>query len=307
MKKKLLQSGIVTGVVLSAGFAQADDIIKSYSSTLYELNDSDANASRISAIYTVKNIWNTTHYPEAIKEVKLVLDGGSGFDTQGVPSKETLYHYTFGGDYRYTIPTEFELKVRPHSGSDVTYFNHVPQNDIGEAWVSESIAFNAGIGGTAGEDPTGSIELGVTWTDTVRYLQKEFKTFTYADGTNTGEVSWNIENQSIKNGTPAKNYLIYKWTSCSASNLIDIDELPDIMRSNFRPQAAVLYRKSTLNDYSNTSTLKLEANWKKTNYHFARDWCSWYTNFSWNNYTDNDVWTRESRYVNISWQDSLYR
>ncbi|GGX54997.1 hypothetical protein GCM10007392_23190 [Saccharospirillum salsuginis] len=307
MIKTTLRTGIVTGAVLVTGFAQADDIIKAYSSTLYELNDSSANQNRISAIYTVKNIWNTTHWPEAIKEVKLILDGGSGFNTRGVPSKQTLYHYTFGGDYRYTVPTGFQLKVRPTGGAGVTYFNHVPHNDIQTAWVSESISFNAGIGGTASETPGGTVDLGVTWTDTIRYQQPEFTTLTYADGINTGAVRWDIENRTIKHGTPAKNYLIHSWTSCSASNLIDIDELPAIMRSNFRPQASVLYRKQTTTDWNNSTRFTLEANWKKTHYHFARDWCSWYTNFSWKNYNDYDEWTRESRDVVVKWHDYLYR
>ncbi|OZG71493.1 dTDP-glucose 4,6-dehydratase [Hahella sp. CCB-MM4] len=297
---------VLTGLCLTANFAHAGDTIKSYTSTLYQLDDSDARAKRIRLIYTVQNAWNQSHYPEGIKEVKLVLNGGSGFDMTNIPSRQTLYEYGTSADYRYTVPTAFQLKVGYQDGAILRHLSHAPANTIASAQVSESTDFNLGV--TLNEESP-SITGGVSWSTRITYNQEEFKTITDFDQSNEG-ITWDIVNQTIKHRTPPKDNLLYAWTylfwGCSINNLIPTSELPTVMTSDFKPEAAVLYRKRDLNDGVNYSRLKLEANWQKTHYHFARDWCSFYSNFSWKGYSDYSEWTKASRIVTVSWNDSLY-
>lgn len=302
MKNTPILMGTLVACSLTAisGVTQAADTIKSYTSTLYELDDSDARNKKIRLLYAVQNAWNLDHIPEAIKEVKLVLTGGSGFDMTNVPNKVTLYHYTTAGDYRYTVPTAFQLRVNYHDGAAVRHWDHQPSNTISSATVTKTSSFSLGI--TSGSPPV--ISGGASWGTNIAYNQAEFETV--ADyNQNANSVTWDIRNKTIRNNTPPKDWLLYNWTNCSSSNLVDYSDLPVVMRSDFRPEAAVLYRKDSIADQSNTR-FGLRAAWTKTHYHFARDWCSWYTNFSWKGYSDYSETTAADRVVSIGWADSLY-
>jgi hypothetical protein len=282
----------------------AADTIKSYTSTLYDLDDTDANNKRIRLLYAVQNAWNLDHIPDSIKEVKLVLSGGSGFDMTNVPQRTTLYEYGTSADYRYSIPTSFQLKVNYHDGANIRHWDHKPSNTISSASVSETSEFSLGI--TSGQIPV--ISGGASWSTNVRYDQAEFTTI--ADyNQNQNAITWNIQNQSIRHKTPPKNNLIYAWTNlgkCNFNNLIPTNELPVVMRSDFRPEASVLYRKDSVTDGQNNTRLGLRAAWTKTHYHFARDWCTFYSNFSWKNHSDYSQTSAAERVVSIGWSDSLY-
>ena len=303
---RMLNTPIITSSVIACALATgssltlAADTIKSYTSTLYELDDADANNKKIRLLYAVQNAWNVDHIPESIKEVKLVLTGGSGFDMTNVPNKTTLYEYTFGGDYRYTVPTAFQLRVNYHDGAAVRHWDHKPSNTISTSHVTETSDFSLGI--TSGWPPV--ISGGASWSTNVRYEQAEFETVAdYNQNNNT--VTWDIRNKTIRHNTPAKDWLLWNWTNCSSGNLVPYSELPVVMRSDFRPEASILYRKQSVADQNNTR-LGLRAAWTKTNYHYARDWCSWHTNFSWKGYTDYSETTAAERIVSIGWSDSLY-
>ncbi len=301
-----LKPSIILGILTisftsTSSFTLAADTIKSYTSTLYDLDNSDANNKRIRLLYSVQNAWNLDHIPESIKEVKLVLSGGSGFDMTNVPQKSTLYHYSTAADYRYTVPTGFQLKVNYHDGANVRHWDHQPSNTISSAHVTETSEFSLGI--TSGQIPV--ISGGASWSTNVRYEQEEFTTVAdYNQSDNS--VTWDIKNQTIQHNTPPKNWLISSWTNCGFGNLIAIDKLPVVMRSDFRPEASVLYRKDSVTDGQDNTRLGLKAAWTKTSYHFARDWCSFYTDFSWKGYTDFNQTTSANRVVSIGWSDSLY-
>ncbi|NRD72648.1 dTDP-glucose 4,6-dehydratase [Shewanella sp. VB17] len=304
MKNKPVYTVILLIFCWTASVVHAADALKAYSSSLLELDDQDTRSKNIRLIYTLQNVWNQSHVPEGIKEVKLILKGGSGFDMTNVASKEAVYEYQFGADYRYTLPTAFKLKVGYSGGSPLRHMNHAPSNSIASASVSESINFNLGF--SAGESP--SIGGGVEWSNRVTYQQDEFETL--ADFAQDNEtITWNIENQTIRHNTPPKEWLMNKWTSCYGSNLIETNELPIVMRSDFKPEAAVVYRKEALNDGQNNTELNLYAGWRKTDYYFGRDICTWYTTWTWKGLSKNrDVshWTEATRKVSVSWADSLY-
>jgi leukocidin/hemolysin toxin family protein len=301
MKKTHIYTAILLGLCGTVSTANATDTLKAYTSSLLQLDDADARAKKIRLIYTVQNVWNQSHVPTGVKEVKLILKGGSGFDMTNIPSKATMYEYTYGGDYRYSVPTAFKLKVGYVSGSRLRHINHAPANTIGTASVSEAIGFNLGF--SAGQSPT--IGGGVDWSHRVTYDQAEFETI--ADfSQNNDTITWNIENKTIRNHTPPKNWLLKKWAHCNSGNLIDKNQLPAAMRSDFRPEAAVVYRKNVLEDGQTSTRFNLYAGWRKTDYYFGRDWCSWYTDFTWKNHRDSSRWTEINRQVNVSWVDSLY-
>ncbi|OZG72808.1 dTDP-glucose 4,6-dehydratase [Hahella sp. CCB-MM4] len=291
----------LTLLCVAANFAHAAEDISSYTSSLMELNDTDAQNKKIRLIYSVQSAWNRSHIPDGIKETKLILNGGSGFDMSNVPKIVTLNESGMTGYYRYSLPTAFQLKVGQQGGAQVTHIDHKPANTIETAQVSESMEFSLGI-----SLETPSLGGEASWGTRVTYNQPEFRTVANYTQSNGG-VTWDISNKTIRHNTPPKHWLMKGWLWCDVSNLIGYDQLPVVMKSDFRPEAAILYRKSDLNDGKDTTQLTLEANWRKTHYHFARDWCSWYADIYWNpQYTDYHTWTKASRTVSISWSDSLY-
>lgn len=304
MKNRPLHTVVLLVLCWTASAAYAEDTLKAYTSSLLEFDNDDARAKSIRLIYTVQNVWNQSHVPEGIKEVKLILKGGSGFDMTNVPSKVTVYESGTSADYRYTVPTAFKLKVGYSAGSPLRHINHAPANSIASASVSESINFNLGF--SAGQSP--NIGGGVEWSNRVTYQQEEFETL--ADFAQNNEtITWNIENKTIRHNTPPKEWLLKKWTHCRVGNLIDTNQLPIVMRSDFKPEAAVVYRKKTLNDGLDNTEFNLYAGWRKTDYYFGRDLCTWYTNWTWKGLSKNrDVshWTHANRKVSVSWADSLY-
>ncbi|UXI03168.1 leukocidin/hemolysin toxin family protein [Photobacterium sp. TY1-4] len=304
MNNKHLSVSVVTLALLGAlAPAHAEDTLKAYTSTLLELDDSDARAKKIRLIYSLENVWNQSLLPSGAKEAKLILNGGSGFDMTNVPNKEQIYGFSTGGDYRYTIPTAFKLALSYLNGAPLRHMSHAPENTIATTSVSESLDFNLGF--TASQSP--SIGGGISWSNRISYDQPEFQTV--ADFSQTNEsISWLIENQTIRNHTPPKDWLLYHWTSCDMGNLIDYSELPVVMRSDFKPQVGVVYRKDNINDGEDVTDIKLVAGWRKTNYYFGRDWCSWYTSpeNTWKKNKDSSQWTETSRAVTIAWNDELY-
>jgi leukocidin/hemolysin toxin family protein len=302
MKKTHIYTAILLGLCGTVSTANAADTLKAYTSSLLQLDDRNARSKKIRLIYTVQNVWNQSHVPTGVKEVKLILKGGSGFDMTNVPTISTLYEYSNGADYRYSVPTAFKLKVGYVGGSRLRHINHVPANTIGSANVSEAIAFNLGF--SAAEAP--AISGGVDWSHRVTYKQAEFETT--ADFSQRNDtVTWDIENKTIRHNKSPKHWLISSYLSCYKSNLIKKNRLPVVMRSDFRPEAAVVYRKNVLNDGQTSTRLKLYAGWEKTDYHFGRDLCNWYTNWTWKNHRDSSRWTQTERQVNVSWSDRLYR
>lgn len=297
-------TAIASALLLGSQTAFANDIIKSYTSTIYELDDRDSRNKKIRLLYSVHNAWNQSHIPEPIKEVKLILSGGSGFDMTGVPKKSTVYEYGTSADYLYSIPTAFQIKIDYKSGAPVRHWSHTPSNSISADSVSEASEFSLGITASNGS-PT--ITGGASWSNTIRYQQKEFDTVTDYDH-GSKKVTWDIVNNTIQHSTNTKNNLIYAWTSCYSTNLIEYSDLPLVMRSDFKPEAAVVYRKeSTSAGENDTTNFGFGASWTKSNYYLARDWCSWHTNFTWKNKRDNQVVTVANRIKAISWNDTLYR
>lgn len=301
--QRVTLSAVALTLIGALAPAYAADTLKAYTSTLLELDDSDARSKKIRLIYSLENVWNSSLLPDGAKEAKLLLNGGSGFDMTNVPNKEQIYGFATGGDYRYTVPTAFKLALSYANGAPLRHMSHAPENTIATASVSESLDFNLGF--TASQSP--SINAGVSWSNRVTYDQPEFQTV--ADFNQTNEsISWLIENRTIRNHTPAKDWLLYRWTSCGMGNLVDYNELPIVMRSDFKPQVGAVYRKESINDGQNTTDIKLVAGWRKTNYYFGRDWCSWYTSYqnSWKKNRDSSHWTQTDRTVTIAWNDNLY-
>lgn len=298
---------LASAILLGSPTALSADIIKSYTSSIYELDDSDSHNKKIRLLYSVHNAWNQTHVPQPIKEVRLILSGGSGFDMTGVPKKSAVYESGTSADYLYSIPTAFQISVDYDGGAPVRHWSHAPSNNISTDSVSESSTFSLGI--TAGSSPT--ITGGVSWSNTVRYEQKEFDTIAdYSHGSN--KVTWDIINNTIQHATNPKNNLLYAWTSlsgCNIGNLIDYKDLPLVMRSNFKPEAAIVYRKeSTVAGEKDTTNFGLGASWTKTNYYLSRDFCSFYSDFTWKPWhKDNSEITQANRVKTISWNDDLYR
>lgn len=312
MKKKI---GVIAALTTVSAISPvyASDDIKAYTTTLYELDDRDARSKKIRLIYAVENVWNKTARsssrpsagPSGHKEVRLILKGGSGFDMTNVPSKETTYSFSTGGDYRYTVPTAFKLGISSVGGSPLRHISHAPENTISKSTVSENLEFNLGLSGTAAADPSLGASAGVSYAYRVTYDQPEFRTT--ADFEQRNEtVEWMIENQTINNRSPAKANLLYRYTYCG-DNLLAFNKLPAVMRSDFKPQVGAVYRQRNINDWRDTSYIKLTAEWRKTDYYFAQDWCSWYTTFTWKNRKDRHHWTSANRTVAVSWRDSLYR
>ncbi|MCZ0922496.1 leukocidin family pore-forming toxin [Vibrio diabolicus] len=304
MEKQHLSASIIALALLgSLAPAHAEDTLKAYTSTLLQLDDSDARSKKIRLIYSLENVWNQSLLPNGAKEAKLLLNGGSGFDMTNVPNKEQIYGFATGGDYRYTIPTAFKLALSYLNGAPLRHMSHAPENTIATASVSESLDFNLGF--SASDSP--NISGGISWSNRVTYDQPEFQTVADFDQTNES-INWLIENQTIRHNTPPKDWLLYRWTSCDMGNLIDYSELPVVMRSDFKPQVGVVYRKNDIQDGLDTSEVKLVAGWQKTNYYFGRDWCSWYTTpeNTWKKNRDSSQWTETSRAVTISWNDALY-
>lgn len=304
MRKKI---GLIAALTTVSAIlpVYAADITKAYTTSLYKLDDRDARSKKIRLIYALENVWNTTAWPSGHKEVRLVLKGGSGFDMTNVPSKQTTYSFHAGGDYRYTVPTAFKLGISSVGGSPLRHISHAPENTISKSTVSENLEFNLGLSGTAAADPSLGASAGVSYAYRVTYDQPEFRTTADFDQSDES-VEWMIENQTINNRSPAKENLIRHWTKCG-DNFLPFNKLPVVMRSDFKPQVGTVYRKKNINDGYNTSYIKLTAEWRKTDYYFAQDWCSWYTTFTWKNKTDTHHWTRANRYVAVNWRDALYR
>lgn len=275
--------------------------ILSYKVEVLDLDDADARNKKIRLIYTLENVWNQKYLPDGIKEARLTLDGGSGFDMTNVPEKIMTKELGAGNfEYRYTVPTGFRVKVGYVDGSRVRHISHSPENVIENANVSESLDYNLGL--TIAKPP--SINGGISWTKRITYKQDEFKTIADFDQRDES-VQWDIVNKSIKHATPSKSNLIYKYTNCFLeSNLIPFDELPAVMRSDFKPQLGVVYRKADIKDGSESSRLKLYSAWKKTDHYFTVNLCSWLTT---NNWIDKDHWTEADRTISVSWVDGLYQ
>jgi hypothetical protein len=304
MNKQHVNASVVILALL--GFVaptHADPTLKAYTSSLLELDDSDARAKKIRLIYSLENVWNSSLLPVGAKEAKLLLNGGSGFDMTNVPNKAQIYGFSAGADYRYTVPTAFKLSLKYANGSPLRHMSHAPANTIASASVSKSLDFNLGFSGA--QSP--SISAGISWSNRVTYEQPEFQTI--ADFNQTNEsISWLIENRTIRHHSPVKDWLLYRWTSCGMGNLIQYDELPVIMRSDFKPQVGAVYRKENIDDGINTTDIELAAGWRKTNYYFGRDWCTWYTSYrnSWKKNKDSHHWTQADRTITIAWNDDLY-
>ena len=305
MRKQIGFIGTISLVSISAvTTAQAADTIKAYTSSLVELDNDEARNKKIRLIYSLENVWNQSSIPDPIKEARLTLNGGSGFDMTNVPNKATTYSYKFGGDYRYTVPTGFKLALGYVGGSSLRHINHAPENTISSATVSDSIEFSLGLNGSVSDKPSIGADAGISWGKRVTYEQKEFETI--ADFNQSDEsINWLIENKTIRNNSPAKNWLLKRWTKCK-NNLINYDQLPVVMRSDFKPQVGAVYRKKYINDGEESTNIKLTAAWRKTDYYFGRDWCSWYTDFTWKNRQDREHWTEANRTVSIAWNDNLY-
>ena len=302
-KKHTLINAALFSLVGAISPVNAADTIIGYTSTLLELDDSDARAKKIRLIYSLDNVWNQSLLPEGAKEVRLVLNGGSGFDMTNVPSKKRIYGFPFGADYRYSVPTAFKLGVSYIDGAPLRHMSHAPENTIASASVSESLEFNLGI--TASQ--SSSITAGISKSTRVSYEQAEFETV--ADFSQTNEsISWEIENRTIRHHSPAKEWLIHTWTSCDMGNLIPISSLPVVMRSDFKPNVGVVYRKNNLSDGQDITRVNLQAGWRLSNYYFGRDWCSWHIDpqNTWKKNKDSSTWTETSRSVAISWSDELY-
>ncbi|AIS58374.1 dTDP-glucose 4,6-dehydratase [Vibrio coralliilyticus] len=301
MKRKIaFLSTLTLAIAASMAPAQAADTLKAYTSSLYQLDDSDARNKKIRLIYSLENVWNQSSIPQQHKEARLILKGGSGFDMTHVPNKTQTYGFATGGDFRYTVPTAFKLALSYASGSPLRHINHAPENTIASASVSESLEYNLGVTGSSSP----SINAGVSWSNRVTYDQPEFQTVADFDQNNES-VTWMIENQTIRHNSPAKDWLLYRWTNCG-NNLIDYNELPVVMRSDFKPQVGAVYSKRNIDDGQNTTDIKLTAAWRKTDYYFGKDWCTYYTNFTWKNQRDRHSWTQADRTVTIAWNDALY-
>ncbi len=118
MEKQHLSASIIALALLgSLAPAHAEDTLKSYTSTLLQLDDGDARSKKIRLIYSLENVWNQSLLPNGAKEAKLILNGGSGFDMTNVPNKEQIYGFATGGDYRYTVPTAFKLALSYLNGA----------------------------------------------------------------------------------------------------------------------------------------------------------------------------------------------
>lgn len=301
MKRKVaLLSTLTLAVIASIQPAQAADTLKSYTMSLYELDDSNARKKKIRLIYSLENVWNQSSVPQQNKEARLLLKGGSGFDMTHVPNKTQTWGYSTGADFRYTVPTAFKLALSYASGSSLRHINHAPENTISSASVSESLDYNLGVTGSSSP----SISAGVSWSNRVTYDQPEFQTVADFDQSNES-VTWMIENKTIRGHSPAKDWLLYRWTNCD-NNLIDYNELPVVMRSDFKPQVGVVYSKRNINDGQKTTDIKLTAAWRKTDYYFGKDWCSYHTNFTWKKQSDLHNWMEAERTITIAWNDSLY-
>lgn len=275
--------------------------ILSYKTEVLDLDDADARNKKIRLIYTLENVWDQKYLPDGIKEARLTLDGGSGFDMTNVPEKVLTKDLGAGSyEYRYTVPTGFKIKVGYVDGSRVRHINHSPENVIESAKVSESLDYNLGL--TIAKPPT--INGGITWSKRITYNQDEFKTTADFDQRDES-IQWDIVNKSIKHATPSKSNLVYNYTNCFIeSNLIPFDELPAAMRSDFKPQVGVVYRKADIKDGIETSRFKLNSAWKKKDHYLTVDVCSWSTA---NNWIDKDHWTEAERTISVSWVDSLYQ
>ncbi len=156
-----------------------------------------------------------------------------------IPNKKEIYGFSMGADYRYSIPTAFKLIIEYSNGATLRHINHAPENTISTTSVSQSLNFNLGF--SLSQSPP-SINGGVSWRNRITYEQPEFQTITDFNQHNES-VSWLIENQTIRNHTPPKDWLLYHWTSCNNTNLIEYDDLPIVMRSDFKPQVGIVYRK----------------------------------------------------------------
>ncbi|MBD1569472.1 leukocidin family pore-forming toxin [Aliivibrio sp. S10_S31] len=294
---------IFTIFIETLTLAHAKDTLKSYTSSLLELDNHEARIKKIRLIYTIENVWNQSLQPNGTKELKLRLTGGSGFDMTNIPNKKEIYGFSMGADYRYSIPTAFKLIIEYSNGATLRHINHAPENSISTTSVSQSLNFNLGF--SLSQSPP-SINGGVSWRNRITYEQPEFQTITDFNQHNES-VSWLIENQTIRNHTPPKDWLLYHWTSCNNTNLIEYDDLPIVMRSDFKPQVGIVYRKNNIQN-ENTTEIKLFSGWRKTNYYFGRDWCTWHTKTedTWTNQKDHHQWTESVRLITVGWFDNLY-
>ncbi|MEF1174130.1 dTDP-glucose 4,6-dehydratase, partial [Vibrio sinaloensis] len=119
--QRVTLSGVALTLIGALAPAYAADTLKAYTSTLLELDDSDARSKKIRLIYSLENVWNSSLLPDGAKEAKLLLNGGSGFDMTNVPNKEQIYGFATGGDYRYTVPTAFKLALSYANGAPLRH------------------------------------------------------------------------------------------------------------------------------------------------------------------------------------------
>ena len=302
-KQHIFTSAALLSLMGAITPAYGADTLVAYTSSLLELDDSDARAKKIRLIYSLENVWNQSLLPDGAKEVRLVLNGGSGFDMTHVPSRTQIHGFSTGADYRYTVPTAFKLAVSYIDGAPLRHMSHAPENTIASASVNETLAFNLGLTASS----SSSITAGITKSTRVSYEQAEFETVADFDQMNES-ISWEIENRTIRHHSPVKHWLIYNWSGCDMDNLIPISRLPVAMRSDFKPNVGVVYRKNNLSDGQDITRVDLQAAWRKSDYYFGRDWCTWYVNTdnTWKRNKDSSTWIEERRSVAISWSDGLY-
>ena len=282
--------------------AYADDGIKTAVSEVLSLDDRDSRRKKIRLIYRIENVWNK-NISGGIKEARLMLIGGSGFDMTDVAGSVATYSYKHGATYRYTIPDVFKIGFGYDGGAPLRHLSHAPKSEIDSVTVSENLEFQFGF--DFASSPSFGLKGGVTKGRRVTYDQDKFETVANFDQSDES-ITWTISNQMIltPNYTP-KQELIHSYTSCG-DNLLAKEKLPLIMRSDFQPQVGAIYRKLDLNDGQNTSKIKLNAAWRKTNYYIGQHLCSWYTTFNWQQHKDTHHWTSVDRTVSIGWADKLY-
>ena len=301
-KQHIFASAALLSLIGAITPAHAEDTLIAYTASLLELDDSDARAKKIRLIYSLENVWQQGLLPDGAKEVRLVLSGGSGFDMTHETSRSRIYGFALGADYRYSVPTAFKLGISYIGGAPLRHMSHAPEHTNASASVNEVLAFNLGL-----SSESSSTISGISKSTRVSYEQAEFQTVADFDQASES-ISWQIENRTIRQQSPAKHWFLYNWTGCAMDNLIPISSLPVVMRSDFKPNVGVVYRKNDLSDGQDITRMGLQAAWRKTDYYFSRTWCSWTVNAesSWKQNKDTSRWTEANRSVAISWSDGLY-